>query len=64
MEGKASIVWVPLAAVLAAGLMLGGLGALFTALGNQATIGIGLGITVFLPILGYLYLRSKGSSGF
>jgi hypothetical protein len=60
-------VWIPVAAVLGVGLLLGGIGGLLTAL-NGAThstapvIGVGLAILVLVPLAGALYLRMAGSS--
>ncbi len=60
-------VWIPVAAFLGVGLLLGGIGGLLTAL-NGAThsttpvIIAGLAILVAVPLAGALYLKMAGSS--
>ncbi|MSQ12638.1 MAG: hypothetical protein EXR47_00540 [Dehalococcoidia bacterium] len=59
-------VWIPVAAFLGVGLLLGGIGGLLTAL-NGATesttpvIAAGLVILVAVPLAGALYLKMAGS---
>lgn len=59
-------VWIPVAAVLGVGLLLGGIGGLLTALSGAAestapVIGVGLAILVGVPLAAALYLRMVGS---
>ena len=56
--------WVPLAAVLTVGVMLGTLGAVFTALSGAMhskypVIVIGVALTIGVPVVGWLLTRSK-----
>lgn len=62
---RSSHVWIPIASVLVVGLLLGGLGALFTAWSgaihtNAPVIGIGLGIIVFVPLIAWVFLKVRG----
>ena len=54
---------LPLGALIFVGVVMLGLGALFTILGNIGTIIVGLLITVGVPALGALLAGRKGSTG-
>ncbi|MBM3945959.1 MAG: hypothetical protein FJ315_00970 [SAR202 cluster bacterium] len=58
-------IWIPIASVLVVGLLLGGLGGIFTAWAGAIhsaapVIGIGLGVLVFGPIIAWAYIKVRG----
>ena len=48
---------LPLAALLAVAVVMIGLGTLFSAVGENGTVGIGLGITIGTGTIGFLLAR-------
>ncbi|MFQ5933395.1 MAG: hypothetical protein ACE5KI_01980 [Dehalococcoidia bacterium] len=61
MEKLLSIIGVPILGGVFVLIVAGGLGTIFSALGNEATIGIGLGIVIASPIVAGWLLSRRNS---
>ncbi|MBI2872834.1 MAG: hypothetical protein HYY00_06565 [Chloroflexi bacterium] len=59
MERVLLPILLPVAVLLAVGVMMGGLGLLFTSVGRIGTIAIGLAIIVAVPAMGVLLTRGR-----
>ncbi|MEE9199625.1 MAG: hypothetical protein V3U26_07520 [Dehalococcoidia bacterium] len=57
MERMPSILLLPILGGLFVLVVAGGLGVIFSVLGDEATIGIGLAIVAVAPIIGSLLVR-------